>query len=182
MKNSNLTCPRCGSEIVLPQIPKNPNPPLGIIGEFPGAVEMEVRAPFVGPTGDILRRELSRIGIDARQVVLTNLWPHFVEQSWPSKRKLTDEQKEACRSWGVSQAIRAVRRCKIVLLLGSETSLAFMGYNVSEITGLNLFCHVLDKPVLCAYNPAALAKGMLGEWRLVMEKLRKELKLNGHPA
>ena len=60
------TCEQCHKDglkgYVVGEITGN-NPPILFVGEAPGSVEMEQLRPFVGPSGVLLRRILSEIGI-----------------------------------------------------------------------------------------------------------------------
>src|SRR5258707_786516 len=51
--------------------------PLMLIGEQPGDQEDVQGKPFVGPAGQMLDRALAEIGIDRRQVYVTNAVKHF---------------------------------------------------------------------------------------------------------
>lgn len=46
--------------------------PVFVVGEAPGFQEDQMGRPFVGRSGKLLRSELSRVGINAEQVYLTN--------------------------------------------------------------------------------------------------------------
>lgn len=50
----------------------NPEAPLMLIGEAPGAEEDRQGKPFVGPSGQLLDRMLAAIGLDRRRVYITN--------------------------------------------------------------------------------------------------------------
>jgi uracil-DNA glycosylase len=51
----------------------NPAAKIMIVGEAPGAQEDRQGKPFVGPAGQLLDRMLAAIGLDRRQVYITNL-------------------------------------------------------------------------------------------------------------
>jgi len=72
------TCNLCPIFSLLPN-GCTPVPPVGpktssimIIGEAPGATEVEVGMPFVGPCGRLLDRLLSSAGINRENVYITN--------------------------------------------------------------------------------------------------------------
>jgi uracil-DNA glycosylase family 4 len=56
----------------------DPAAPLWIIGEAPGQAESVAGAPFVGPSGTLLRRFLLQVGIDPATCYIDNLWPERV--------------------------------------------------------------------------------------------------------
>lgn len=156
-------CPLCPRNLVSPSGPWEAT--IGIIGEFPGQEEKRLLAPFVGASGRILRTELKRVGIQATDCRLTNLWMHD---------PLEDDKEYDLH---LKQAILAVKKCKIVLLLGSDASQAFLGEKVSNVAGLWLESDLLtNKRVIACPNPAALLHGTIGEFRLTMERLKKEMR------
>src|SRR5690606_29391500 len=44
-----------------------------VIGEAPGSVEAREGKPFVGPSGDLLRSALRKVGLDPEEVYFTNV-------------------------------------------------------------------------------------------------------------
>src|SRR3954468_4153051 len=75
---------------------------LMLVGEQPGDQEDLAGAPFVGPAGKLLREALTRAGIDASQVYMTNAVKHF---KWTPRGKRRIHEKPnreeilACRMW-----------------------------------------------------------------------------------
>ena len=65
---------------------------LMLIGEAPGAEEDRQGLPFVGPAGRLLDRMLSAIGLERRDVYITNILP------WrpPGNRNPTDSEIAVC--------------------------------------------------------------------------------------
>lgn len=51
----------------------SPSAPLMLVGEAPGAEEDRQGKPFVGPSGQLLDRMLASIGLDRRQIWITNV-------------------------------------------------------------------------------------------------------------
>lgn len=89
---------------------------------------------------------------------MTNLWRHAPD----------DEEYPMHLAW----AVEAVKDCKIVVLLGSEATMAFLDEKVSDVSGLWVKSKILpDKKIISAPNPAAVLRGTLGEFRLAMEGL-----------
>jgi len=62
----------------------NPEAKLAIVGMAPGELENEARKPFIGPSGDLLWRMLSKCGIKRSDVYTTN-----VEKWMPPDNKLS---------------------------------------------------------------------------------------------
>jgi len=143
-----------------------PKSVLGIISEFPGPVEVLTGKPFSGPAGGILRAELIRVGIDVDTCTITNVWMHPIVK--------------ACKGhdWHLACCLRAVKHCKIILLLGSTACESILDQSVLDVSGLRLTSRFLkDVPIYSAPNPAALFYGPVGELRLAFEKLSKAKEL-----
>lgn len=70
----------------------NPDGPLMLVGEAPGAEEDRQGLPFVGPAGRLLDRMLAAIGLSRESVYITNVLP------WrpPGNRQPTDAEIAAC--------------------------------------------------------------------------------------
>lgn len=156
------TCKICGKELVLPV--GDPKSVLGIVMEYPFPVDK----PDVGrykkesiTAREILRRELIRVGIDINQCRLTSIWMHAPSTS------------DKDFSYNLGEAIRAVKNCRVVLLLGALPTETFLGMKVLEIGGLRVTSDLLALPIYATKSPADLFHGTLGEFRLALERLSK---------
>lgn len=157
-------CPICGAALV--RVTGPPAALIGVIGEYPGDDELEELAPFVGPSGNVLRTELRRLQIDLDDCRVTNMWSH------PPTEKNDPDYR-----WNAQRALAAVAKCEIVLLLGSEVTKAILGEIVSNVGGLVLRSNVLPgKKIIAAPNPTAVMRGTLGEFRTALEVLADEKK------
>jgi len=95
-----------------------------IVGEAPGQEEEQTGIPFIGSSGKLLRDMLSRVGIDSRQVYITNVFKHrprnnnfsllYVDKG---KKERSNELEMACRQ--LLLEVKA-RKPKVVLALGNE--------------------------------------------------------------
>ena len=162
MTNKSV-CPICLEKTVHPH---GYSDDVLIIGEFPGKEELAYGKPFTGHTGRILRKELSKLGVDLLQFRVTNLWLHI-----PNKK---DECFEYCRDVCLDEA----KGKQAILLVGSETTSYFTGYNVSDVNGLQVDSPMLSAPIIYAmYNPAILFhKNAVGEIRFALNRFVKHLK------
>lgn len=100
---------------------KNANPVLGegnpkaeimFIGEAPGQKEDELGRPFVGAAGQFLDELLKSIGLERKDVYISNV----VKYRPPENRDPTDEEKSQCMPW--LQMEIAIIKPKIVVPLG----------------------------------------------------------------
>lgn len=153
----------CGLPLVMASGPETAK--IGVIGEYPGEVELRTRVPFTGPTGDVFWSEWKRAGLPYARV--TNVWQHMP----------TEDASDA--DINLRRAIAQVAKCKIILLLGGTATQAFLDTNIMSISGLWTTSPLLGKrPVIAAPNPAVALRSTVGELRLTLERLskRKELR------
>jgi uracil-DNA glycosylase family 4 len=136
-----------------------------LIGDAPGQEEKVQGRPFVGPTGDILRKELRRVGLEYDLFRVTNLWQHD-----PIPEEI---------NWHRAQMLKEITGRKLVLLMGSAVVKELTGHNITEVNGLTLKSinkKVPSSTVLVAsFNPAVVFKegSVVGELRLAMENFAK---------
>lgn len=99
----------------------NPEAPLMLIGEAPGAEEDKRGLPFVGPAGRLLDRMLAAIGLDRTGVLITNsiFWRP------PGNRTPTPEEIGQCLPF-VERAIALVRPA-VVVFVGGIAAKALLG-------------------------------------------------------
>lgn len=161
-------CPACGKEVIQPRGPKTAR--VLLLGEFPGRDEINQGLPFVGMTGKVLTTELARLGVDIRQLRVTNLWRH--EKPKVGTTKESKEAYTACLDAMVAQALRVIKDKQAVLLIGSDTVKTFANKAVSDVNGLNITgeCVLLpDVPIIYAsVNPATVFHGGVGEIRFAL--------------
>ena len=150
-----VPCPDCGLLLVDPCGP--PRSPILLLAEFPGFYEVKSGVPWTGPAGDILKKELRRVGIQYEKCRATNLWQH-------AKDNVT------CTISGHWQrTISELQSRRAVLLMGSDVAKHFLGLAVSDVTGTFVKSDLLPKSVevaLMMYNPAICLHDRLGETRL----------------
>ena len=161
-------CPKCGLPVVMPSGPLNAS--VGVLGERPGDEEKARQLPFVGESGRVLRAELARLSLSLDVMRVSNLWLH--------------EPNEQESDWHLRQAITTLKKCRVVLLLGSECAETFLnGKKVSNVTGLRLTSDLLPSVLLIpALNPASLLKrgSVVGEFRLALEIFKREIDKDVH--
>jgi uracil-DNA glycosylase family 4 len=136
----------------------NPQAPVMIIGEGPGAEEDRTGRPFVGRAGQLLDRMLAAIGLDRTQVLITNV----VYWRPPGNRTPTAAEIAACLPF-VLRLIALVKP-KVLVLCGGTAAGALLpqGGGITRLRGRWFDLHVpgLDKPVptLPTYHPAFLLR------------------------
>ena len=163
---SNRTlCETCGKLLVDPCGPSRA--PVLLLAEFPGYYEVKSGVPWTGPAGDILKKELRRVGIQYEKCRATNLWQH-------------EKDNVTCTISGHWQrTIGELQGRLAVLLMGSEVATHFLGRAVSEVTGTFVKSDLLPKSVkvaLAMYNPAICLHDKLGETRLAITRFAEATK------
>lgn len=163
----------------------NPEAPLVILGESPGVEELKFGAPFVGPSGELLMKNLpDTFNIDEMAFVLNAM------QCRPPKTSSQLRDKDyktracaACRSRVLEQVFRAPRKC--VLALGAWANSALLGdyaYKITQRRGEPYEATWLDPQgtlhstvVVPAVHPAFLLRGS-GNPKTFLEDVKLALK------
>lgn len=105
---------------------------IAFVGEQPGDQEDQEGRPFVGPAGQLLNRALEEVGIDRRQVYVTNAVKHFKFEQRGKRRihqKPTTGEVKHYRWWLMKEL--SFVRPHIVVALGATAALALAGKAVS---------------------------------------------------
>jgi DNA polymerase len=98
------------------------------VGEQPGDQEDKAGRPFVGPSGRLLNEALEVVGIDRRQVYVTNTVKHFKWEAHGKRRlhaKPAYGEIRACKPW-LEAEIR-VFRPDVIVCLGATAAQALLG-------------------------------------------------------
>ena len=130
-----------------------------MIGEQPGDSEDLAGKPFVGPAGKMLDRALADVGIDRKQVYVTNTVKHF---KWEPRGKRRIHQKPssrdiaACRPW-MEAELRLVEP-KVLVCLGSTAAQAIFGpsFRVTKQRGQVLQSPFASKTVVTVHPSSLL--------------------------
>jgi uracil-DNA glycosylase family protein len=99
-----------------------------MVGEMPGDREDRAGHPFVGPAGNELDKALEAVGIDRRDVYITNVVKHFKFEE-RGKRRIHQTPKryevDACLPW--LRAELEVVEPEVLVLLGATAGKALLG-------------------------------------------------------
>jgi len=136
----------------------NPEAPLMLIGEAPGADEDRIGLPFVGRSGQLLDRMLVAIGVRRTEnAYITNVlfWRP------PGNRKPTPEETAICLPF-VWRHI-ALKRPKIVVLCGGTATATLLNRSdgITRLRGRWFDLSVPDLglvPALATYHPSFLLR------------------------
>jgi uracil-DNA glycosylase len=131
-----------------------------LVGETPGDVEDREGHVFVGPAGHELDRALGHLGIDRRDVYLTNAVKHFRFEE-RGKRRIhqtpTARQVTACRPW-LEAELRVVKP-EALVVMGAVAAKSLLGnaFRVTEQRG-QLLDSDLAPIVVATIHPSAVLR------------------------
>jgi DNA polymerase len=166
-----------GTQTVFGEGPSNAR--VVFVGEQPGHEEDLEGRPFVGPAGRLLDRALEEVGIDRRQVYVTNVVKHF---KWEPRGKRRIHTKPnageiaACLPWLLAEI--AVLEPEVVVCLGATAAQALLGRQFRVSTQRGRFVpSPLAPHVLATVHPSALLRApddatRRAETRRFVEELR----------
>jgi uracil-DNA glycosylase len=130
----------------------NPQAPLVLVGEGPGATEDATGRPFVGQAGTLLDSILEAIDVPRSSVYITNI----VKCRPPQNRKPLPDEMAACLPYLHRQLDLICPR--VILALGGTAGEALLGVRKSlgELRGK---VHTYNGiPLIVTYHPAALLR------------------------
>ena len=144
----------------------NPNCQVLFIGEAPGALEDELVRPFVGRSGQLLRKNIRQIGWKEEDVYITNI----VKRRPPENRDPLPEEIEAYKPY-LSRQIEIINP-KVIAPLGRFSMNYFLPEaKISRDQGK---AFRLDRGIVVPlYHPAAALRGTgtMNEFRDSFKKL-----------
>lgn len=151
-----------------------------LVGEQPGNDEDMAGAPFVGPAGRVLDRALEAVGLDRRDVYVTNVVKHF---KWEAKGKRRIHTKPsrlevtACLPW-LEAELDVVKPAALVCL-GATAAQALLGptFRVSRQRGEWVRARWAPR-VMATIHPSAILRAPDDEARRAeMERFVADLAL-----
>jgi DNA polymerase len=151
-------CPLKETAINLCFADGNPASSIMLIGEAPGAQEDRQGKPFVGPSGQLLDRMLSTIGLDRGQVYITNV----IYWRPPGNRSPTAAEIAICQPF-LERQIELIRPKQLVFV-GGIAARALLGRTegVTKLRGRPFVykspADARDIPALVMFHPAYLLR------------------------
>jgi DNA polymerase len=131
-----------------------------MVGEIPGDREDRLGHVFVGPAGRELDQALEAVGIDRRDVYLTNAVKHFKFEE-RGKRRIHQTPKkleiDACRPW--LRAELELVRPRALVLLGAVAGKALVGpkFRLGAVRGAPIDSELAEL-VTATTHPAAILR------------------------
>src|SRR5205807_662373 len=137
------------------------------LGEQPGDREDLAGHPFVGPAGRVLDKALDEVGIDRKQVFVTNAVKHF---KWEPRGKRRIHKKPnsleiaACKQW--LEAEIEVLRPDVIVCLGATAAQALLGRQFKVSTQRGVWVESPLAPfVMATVHPSSLLRAPDDETR-----------------
>jgi DNA polymerase len=138
-----------------------------MVGEAPGDREDRAGRVFVGPAGRELDKALEAVGIERREVYLTNVVKHFKFEERGKRRihqKPGKREVDACLPW--LRAELDVVKPNALLLLGATAAKALLGdgFRLTECRGRPIESDLAEL-VVATVHPSAILRAGDGEAR-----------------
>jgi len=165
----------------------SPDASLMMIGEQPGDQEDRTGEPFVGPSGQLLRRTMAEVGLSDDDVYITNAVKHFKFQETPGRRlhvKPNSREIGACKPW-LDAEIQTIHP-KMILCLGATPASVIFGPSFRITKSRGEVMETAYAPwTMATFHPSALLRvpdavkrdEMMSQFRsdltLAADKLRK---------
>ena len=130
----------------------DPHAEVLIIGEAPGANEDAQGEPFVGRAGKLLDDMLAMIGLNRRNIYITN----SVKCRPPENRDPLNTEKDACR--GYLDAQLALMQPKIIVCLGRISAMELIKEDFKITQEHGQFFEKNGIQMMALYHPAALLR------------------------
>ncbi len=132
----------------------NPEADIMLVGEAPGYDEERLREPFVGKAGQKLNGILKAMGLDRKDVYLTNIVkfrPAMPNQT-TNNRKPTREEIDACMPF-MREEVKVVAP-KVIIALGVTAAQALLDCEDSVASIRGEFHEYRGIPLLVTYHPS----------------------------
>lgn len=123
----------------------NPNAKIAFIGEAPGKKEAETGRPFVGRSGQLLRKLIREIGLKEEDVYITSPVKYLPDSGTPSQKDIEHGKIHLQKQLEIINP-------KIIVLLGRIASKAVLGEDilVSKMRG-----KIYNKKYFITFHPSA---------------------------
>ena len=168
-------CPICKSRrLVDPDGP--PDSKILVVGNSPGKLEVARNLPWIGPAGQVLNKELSRVGLQRDDYRITNMWLHAPAE--PGTKRKPNPLYEKELNWHVSQLKNEFEGKRAILIMGSEPAQVLGLGSISEITGTVVRSDYFPESVevvVAMVNPAQALHDLLGETRHAIQNFANAL-------
>jgi uracil-DNA glycosylase len=158
----------------------NPNSPLMLIGEGPGAREDAIGEPFVGPAGKLLDECLLEAGMKRKHIYITNIVKcraAEVLNGHSRNRVPTPTEVETCVPLWLERQIREMKPLVIVCIGGPAASAIFgREVRITKERG-TISTSVYSPRTIAALHPAFILRQEGGDYHRTRQLLVQDLLL-----
>ncbi len=126
----------------------NPNASIMFIGEAPGKQEAETGRPFIGRSGQLLRKQIRDIGLSEDEVFITSLGKYLPATGTLSQEQIDHGKHYLWKQIGIIQP-------QLLVLLGSVASKAVLDMSVSVAKEHGKVINKNGQKYFISYHPAA---------------------------
>jgi DNA polymerase len=151
---------RNATQTVFGEGPRNAT--IMLVGETPGDQEDRAGRPFVGPAGRLLNEVLKQIGLERKQVYVTNSVKHFKwERPERGKRRLHKKpglrEVVACRAWLEAEIFSVQPR--LIVCLGATAAQSLFGrdFRITRHRG-EIRATQWAEALMATYHPSAILR------------------------
>lgn len=156
-----------------------------IVGESPGATEVKLGQPFIGPSGALLRAMLAEVGIDEREVYITNAFKCLPPRSRDEygnrvKDGVLNDAARACHD-NLIEELSAYPR-DLIITMGSASSRSLSevwGMSITKARGQMLDSALATYGVLPTLHPAYILRNPAATPQLRTDLLKAKHLLSG---
>lgn len=154
-----------------------------LIGEAPGYQEERQKEPFVGPAGEKLNQILKAMGVDRKEVYISNIVkfrPSMPNQT-TNNRQPTEQEIEACLPFILAE-IRTIRP-RVIVALGGTAAQGLLRVKGTLGSLRGRFHEIEGIPVRVTYHPSYLLRTESNrDKRLVWEDMLTVMEQLGMPV
>lgn len=151
-----MSCEDCPLRSGRTRVPsKGPGKKYCVIGEAPGASELRQGEPFVGQSGDLLKRTLTAAGINPKDVFYTNACSCFTPVGDKSKNKIVAEAAAHCNQRLYDEL--EAKKPHSILVAGQFAwdAIKSDASSLMQTRGLGYYNEALHANVVVTVHPAA---------------------------
>lgn len=155
---------------------------IAIIGEAPGREEHVWQVPFIGASGDELKRWWKTVGLKRADIYVTNLYPYWPGTANAAIGKIPRHTLER-HAVLLRERLGRLPRLKIVVPLGNYALWALRGHqDISKWRGSILPFKIASREIKCipSLHPAATfrrrqtAELCISDWHKIADELRSD--------
>lgn len=155
------SCPTCGKLFVEPY--GFAKATILVVGEYPGYNDTKEGIPFSGDSGNVIKTEFAKAGINVNECRFMNMWQHVPDDNCPLDAHMKTLLQEA-------------KGKKYILFMGTMVSQEIFHKAVNDVAGIELTSPLFPKArLMVAPHPATILKGTIGELRLAIQKFKEIL-------